>query len=613
MKAKFPGYCPNCKKRFTVNKIEPDFSDEITKDAKSGKWVHQDCNVAKQYADRQQELVGKSYATRNQPIEVDTDALTEAIEMIDGEVVDQPQEKFTYTSNQIAVFEYISTLVQQMLSGALILGHLVIEAVAGSGKSFTIKRSLSLIPRSLSVCFLAFNAHIVKALKRDVPDYVHVSTLHSLGLLNIRNYNGKHPKIDNDKVGMILDTIWPVSKAALELGAITKQSRKENFAKRLSMRTLVSISKSTLVDPFDGNAVMQMIERYNVEMDDQYIDELVNQLPNVLEQCQKNTEVIDFDDMLWLPIILNMQLLQFDFLMVDEAQDMNACQIQFILRSIKETGRIIAVGDRKQSLYAFRGADSNAIPNIIEKLSATVLPLSITFRCPTSHVELAKRLVPQIEARENAPLGQVIRLEYFNMVSQLEVNDMVVCRTNGPLIRPAFECIRRGKKAVIRGKDIGSSLIELIKRFGVDDLAGFDVSLGEYYEHEYTKLMDKGKEMQALLLQDKVETLRFIMNEVSTISELMNKIMMLFDDGQAGIVFSSVHRAKGLEANNVFILRPDLMPHPRAKKDYEMEQEMNCLYVAITRSKDILFFVKGDENGVQKGELSPILQEVNNE
>jgi len=583
IQSKYPGFCPRCGKRFQVG------ISYIERDKTDGKWKHYPaCPNVAETGDR---IV---YSTKSMDND-DADALSS---IIGTEYVGESNTEFTPTEHQLAIFEFIK-------NGS---GHAVIEAVAGSGKTTTIVKALDLTPKDAAVAFVAFNAHIAKELSKRAPNHVHVSTLHSLGLLNVRNNNGgKQPKIETDKLGTLMENIWPVSKVALEAGTITKQQRSEHFAKRLSMRSLVSISKSTLVDAMDGNAVLSMIERYNVEIDDEHLDELITQLPIMLDLCKQQIDVIDFDDMLWLPVVLNMSLMQFDFLMVDEAQDMNACQIQFILRSIKETGRIIAVGDRKQSLYAFRGADSQAIQNIIDALNATVLPLSITFRCPTSHVKIAQRIVPQIEARENAPDGSIVMMDYFNLTQMLEIGDMVICRTNAPLVAPAFECIRQGKKAVIRGKDIGASMVELIKRFGTDDIATFDINLGEYFEKEYQRLLDRAKEMQALLLQDKVETIRTIMVEVSTVAELINKIKVLFDDGTTGIIFSSVHRAKGLEADRVFILRPDLMPHPRAKKDYEMEQEMNCLYVAITRSKNMLHFVKGDARGVVKGELNPIL------
>jgi superfamily I DNA/RNA helicase len=58
------------------------------------------------------------------------------------------------------------------------------------------------------------------------------------------------------------------------------------------------------------------------------------------------------------------------------------------------------------------------------------------------------------------------------------------------------------------------------------------------------------------------------------------------------VTFSSVHRAKGLEADNVFIIKPSSMPSPRAKKQWEQVQEQNIRYVAFTRAKDTLYMVE---------------------
>jgi len=64
------------------------------------------------------------------------------------------------------------------------------------------------------------------------------------------------------------------------------------------------------------------------------------------------------------------------------------------------------------------------------------------------------------------------------------------------------------------------------------------------------------------------------------------------DDTHSGIILSSVHRAKGLEAERVFILKPELMPHPLATSEQELQQEMNIKYVAITRAKKELYIVR---------------------
>jgi uncharacterized protein YbjQ (UPF0145 family) len=234
-----------------------------------------------------------------------------------------------------------------------------------------------------------------------------------------------------------------------------------------------------------------------------------------------------------------------------------------------------------------------AIPRLIKMLNAKTLPLSISYRCPRSHVMKAKELVPQIESHESAKEGSITSLDYDKLVKAVQVGDMVLCRTNAPLVEPAFAVIRSGKKAIIRGKDIGKTIVTFIERFDTDDLGTLEILMAEYTEKECQRLLDRGKELQADALLDKMQTVMAVAKECKNVYELTTKIMTLFDDRNEGVVFSSVHRAKGLEANMVYILREELMPHPKAKQDWEQEQEKNVRYVAITRSKDTLCFVQG--------------------
>ena len=62
-------------------------------------------------------------------------------------------------------------------------------------------------------------------------------------------------------------------------------------------------------------------------------------------------------------------------------------------------------------------------------------------------------------------------------------------------------------------------------------------------------------------------------------------------DKQEAVLLSSIHRAKGLEAERVFLLFPDTLPHPKATQEWAKAQEFNLKYVALTRAKKDLFFV----------------------
>ena len=77
-----------------------------------------------------------------------------------------------------------------------------------------------------------------------------------------------------------------------------------------------------------------------------------------------------------------------------------------------------------------------------------------------------------------------------------------------------------------------------------------------------------------------------------TISNPEGRYRLTFDPAEPGSVLSTIHRAKGLEANRVFILQPDLLRRPRGRAAWQMEQEHNLHYVALTRSKNTLIFVE---------------------
>src|SRR3972149_5625010 len=153
--------------------------------------------------------------------------------------------------------------------------------------------------------------------------------------------------------------------------------------------------------------------------------------------------------------------------------------------------------------------------------------------------------------------------------------------------------------SVIMGRSIGEELVNLIeriaKRIGNDDLEDILSELGHYQSQECDRLLRQGKEAQAQSLEDKVDTIFALADGCKLLSELVDKAESTFADDAKGVVFSSAHRAKGLEADSVFILKYDLMPHPLALKSgkaWQLKQETNCKFVALTRAKLKLYFVQ---------------------
>jgi len=452
---------------------------------------------------------------------------------------------------------------------------LVVEALAGSGKTTTGVQMLEIIPKNLDVVFVAFNKHIADELRNRVPGNVKVCTYHSLGFTALRN-TFPQIRVDEDKVDHVIQMF------------LDKWSNRALYP---AIKSLVSLVKANLTGTTPDELSL-LADRYGIELNgDSAV--IFQTVPLVVARCLEMTSQIDYDDMCWLPIALNLRVKQYDFIFIDEAQDTNKNQVALALASVKDDGRVVAVGDRYQSIYGFRGADVNAIPSLIENLQADTLPLSITYRCPKSHVEYVNNLFPNIplECSETAISGEILQVAEYQFSSMVVPGDMVLCRTNAPLVMPAFELIRKGVKAVIRGRDIGSNLTNLIRKMKCSDLTELIVKLEAYRVLEVGKLLAREKNSQAQSLNDKVETINALSDGITSISELEDRIDTIFSDDVVGVVFSSVHKAKGLEAKRVFILHPELMPHKMAKRDWEQAQEKNIQYVAYTRSLESLIFV----------------------
>lgn len=99
-------------------------------------------------------------------------------------------------------------------------------------------------------------------------------------------------------------------------------------------------------------------------------------------------------------------------------------------------------------------------------------------------------------------------------------------------------------------------------------------------------------ETRAAAARDRMRCLVAAARGCASVGELLAKLARLFDTA-TGTMFSSVHKAKGLEADKVFILKPEWMPHPKAKQGWELEQEWNLWYVAVTRARRELWWVRG--------------------
>jgi len=457
------------------------------------------------------------------------------------------------------------------------MDDIVVNAGAGTGKTFTIVEASGRLPPFLKRGFLCFNKSIQLELQERLPEGVEAKTFHSLGFSAFFK-NGIKPRVNNYKVKNIIDSIP-------ELG--------RDYKSTSQLKKLIGLLKGSMVDCNDEQAVRNIIDYYNIEFKN--ILEENNGIANVcriLDECQANKNQIDYDDMIWIPLVENWAFPKFDVLFVDEAQDFNEMQRELIVRCTTN-GRCIIVGDKNQAIYGFRGADSNSMAIFSERLTkmgknVRHFPMTLTWRCPKTVVTEANRYVKDFNGLDTTEEGSVKVNSHFNPVK----DDIVLCRYNAPLVSAFYDLLTQGKSAYVLGRDMTTGLVNAVNKITKDKnmptsefLHLFEVD----FNTQYSRLVAANKQNQANNLEDKASCIRIFASRTNNVGKIISEIKRVFDGKSKGdIMLSTVHKAKGLEADNVYILTPERMPHPKATN---MQEERNICYVAITRAKKNLYYV----------------------
>ena len=465
-------------------------------------------------------------------------------------------------------------------------GNGICNAVAGSGKTTTIVEGLKLIPKGNNALFAAFNKSIVEELKTRVPQTVDVQTLHSIGLMACKVAYGMRIKVDFRKYNNYI-------KAIARSWELTDDDNPSEYKKKiLKLCDLIRQNICT-----DKSELMNIAVRNGVLISDTVDLDRAFEVVNI---CSDDTRSVDFTDMLYLPIRNNLDMVQnYDWVFIDECQDLNRAQQELLKKLVKKEGRWLAVGDSKQAIYGFAGADVESYDRL-KRMASIELPLSVSYRCSKSVVRFAQCIVPDILPSETAPEGQV---NLKGKVKDIEDGDFVLCRNTAPLVDLCLTFIGKNRKAYIIGSDIGQGLIAMIEgttRSMVDDMYE---ELAKDRQELLESLWRKGYTTEDALdsdvmqrFEEKVQILKVIsrVNKYERTSEMIRKIDEIFhsNESSSGVIFSTIHKAKGLEANTVHIICKELMPNAKAKKDWEIEQERNLMYVAYTRAKLNLNFVE---------------------
>jgi DNA helicase-2/ATP-dependent DNA helicase PcrA len=475
--------------------------------------------------------------------------------------------------------------------------NIFIQATAGSGKSTVIVELINQTPIHKKVCVVAFNKSIAEEMKSKVRQNVDVSTLHAKGMKLLR---------ENLKCRLKVNAIknWVFGKQIFHeyLDRRYKKNEKDKSIHLFTLSKLVDLYRMNVVEPTVEN-LMKLSDMYSVDADPVEIEQSLKLIDFLNQYNESNPEelVIDFTDMLWLPykFVKNSEYPKYDVLFCDELQDISPLQKKLIDNLLGNRSRFVGVGDENQSIYQFLGANSLSLNSFRDAPNTAVLPLSVSYRCSKSIVREASKIFPGIEAYEGNPEGSV----RYGTLDEVRPGDFILCRNNLPLAEQYINMLGSNKKSYILGKDFGKSLSSLVAK--IDNIKDLDIILNKKKENlkaRGVQNVDSNLGFQSLM--EKCQIVRMLFNRHQSLDKVKSILETMFTeddqiDKSTSIIFSTIHKAKGLESKRVFVINLDLIPSKYATTASELLQEKCLKFVLFTRGKEDLIIVNGKEDNIE--------------
>lgn len=468
--------------------------------------------------------------------------------------------------------------------------NLLINACPGSGKTTTLIRLAKQTPLTKKSIFLAFNKSIQEELSKKLPFNIKAFTLHSLGMRTLLRYLGFSLTVNSSKTFLLCKN----EKDLISYPENIRESYSKRMAYLNSLCKLVDLYRNNLLDTsnslldlgLDYDLVVSKIDCFNVE-----------NILKLLDSYNKNLKkgsMIDFVDMLYLCRTIPQESFEkYKVVFVDEVQDLTPLQKLLVDKIIDPNGgRFVAVGDKKQLIYAFMGSNLNSFISFEKSPNTLCLPLSVTYRCSKEVTKFANSIFNEIEPFEGNIEGKV----EVGKIEDIEEGDFVICRNNYPLFQLYIDLLVRGKKAVIYGKDYGESLVKLISNYKGLSLNEVLIKFDEKRREIFKTLKEKeisniNNHPKIVKFDEMVSIIMFLLENFESVDKVIDKLNEMFSNNIEGVTLMTCHRSKGLEARRVFFLKPSLIPSKYATSQQMLYAEKCLYYVGVTRAKEELIFL----------------------
>lgn len=488
---------------------------------------------------------------------------------------------------QRAIFDKVNS----MGSGEALSVH----GVAGCGKTTTqVAVAEMLAAKKRRVLMSAFNVTIATELQSrigHISDYVTATNIHKIGNFALMRATGHNrTKVD-----------------ARKYQTLAKELVRENMALRYDDEYRTAMALAEFVDfvrlklAETESDYEQIASHYGFTIggiEKEFFD-MARELVKRGRVMAMRGESKDFTDMLYWPVVERMITGEYDWVLVDESQDLNPAQREVVLACRAEGGNFMSVGDPDQAIYEWAGADGESYEKVIELTNADVLPLSVCYRCPDSHLDFARKIVPTIETAPHAIDGIVDMIPLEKLAERVRRYEtvMIIGRRNKPLAAALIDLLSANIPAKMLGNEIGKGLIKTVK-----DIMHYEPCTMLNFPSvalRYMRFLQSKMPPEAFTARDDIEdkfgTILILFERLTfeTLDGFQSTIEGLFTNNEKEpVLLSSGHRSKGMEHPHVFILHNDDLPLRRkGQKIWELKQEYKLMYVMTTRAKVSLTWV----------------------
>lgn len=470
-------------------------------------------------------------------------------------------------------------------------GDIKINAVAGSGKTTTVIEYAASRPSNSKILYLAFNKSVkLEAIKKFADKglkNVKVETAHSLAYKHIVFGNNFKVKAQGYKTNEIADMLglqgngekhyeYVVANHINKFIAYFCNSDKQKI-QELNYLDIVSDAKAKVFIkncyPFLEMQTRMLLAKMN------------------------SGEIEITHDFYLKKFQLANPSLSYDYILFDEGQDASAAMLDVFF---KQTATKVIVGDTHQQIYGWRHA-----VNSLEKANFTTFHLSTSFRFGADIAKLAMAVLQWKEQLEDyKPL-----LIKGNGNSNKKTSKAVIARTNLGLLLKAIEYVtekNKVKQLYFEGNinsytyaDDGASLYDVLNLYnGKRHLIRDSLIKAMKNIEELEEYIEKAEDVQLAMMVDIVKEYG---NEIpDIIKSIKDKHVANDDKEKADVVFSTVHRCKGMEYDEVELVNDFINEekvekaatdnNKEALKNAKTNEEINLLYVAVTRTKNMLHY-----------------------